>query len=132
MAGWKRRAIIAFPHLRRTIEDPRMTIYSLFGDLLAMERMARATQDMETLHKIYGFAKWCSHQRNGKDLWNAAGVAFYEHLFDDRTSDWKIVVDNLSAEIVWANQPLWKSHLAAEDWDCLERLIAYRVLAGEL
>jgi hypothetical protein len=33
------------------------------------------------LEKIYGFADWCASQKE-KELWNAAGVAFYEHLAD--------------------------------------------------
>ena len=36
---------------------------------------------MAELQKIYGYAEWCFRQK-AKDLWNAAGVAFYEHLGD--------------------------------------------------
>ena len=33
------------------------------------------------LSKIYDFAAWCARQKE-KDLWNAAGVSFYEHIVD--------------------------------------------------
>ena len=35
----------------------------------------------EKLKKFYDFAEWCFRQKE-KELWNAAGVAFYEHLGD--------------------------------------------------
>lgn len=82
MSAWRRRAIDTFPNLRSDLENRRFTIYQLFFDLLPMAREAHRRRDEEVLRKVYGFAEWCMDQR-AKDLWNAAGVAFYEHLLDE-------------------------------------------------
>jgi len=41
--------------------------------------IAHQENDNEKLKRIYDFAEWCLNQKE-KDLWNAAGVSFYEHL----------------------------------------------------
>ena len=33
------------------------------------------------MKKIYGYAEWCFRQKS-KNLWNAVGISFYEHLGD--------------------------------------------------
>jgi hypothetical protein len=81
VSAWRRKAIELFPDLRQEIESPELTIYQLFFELLPRCREAHDRNDMAELQRIYGFADWCATQRS-KDLWNAAGVAFYEHLAD--------------------------------------------------
>jgi hypothetical protein len=81
MSTWRRRAMEVFPDLRSEIEAADATIYSVFFELLPRCRNAHARDDTCELEKIYGFADWCARQK-AKDLWNAAGVAFYEHLAD--------------------------------------------------
>jgi hypothetical protein len=39
--------------------------------------------NLRRLEQIYEFAEWCYRQKE-KDLWNAAAVAFYEHLGDKK------------------------------------------------
>jgi hypothetical protein len=39
--------------------------------------------DDDTLRRIYGYASWAREQPDD-DIQNAAGVAFYEHLFDEQ------------------------------------------------
>jgi hypothetical protein len=56
---------------------------SLFFELLPRCRHAHDRDDSEELKRIYGFADWCASQK-AKELWNAAGVGFYEHLADSR------------------------------------------------
>jgi hypothetical protein len=82
MSTWRRKAIDAFPDLRRDFEQPDTSIYDVFIELLARVRDAHARADEPELRNIYDFARWCLHQK-ADDLRNAAGVAFYEHLVDE-------------------------------------------------
>ena len=50
--------------------------------LLPATRNAHRSGDEWVLFSAYAFAHWCMAQPE-KELWNAAGVAFFEHLFDD-------------------------------------------------
>jgi hypothetical protein len=85
MSTWRRKAIEAFPDLRQEFEQPDTTIYQVFFELLPRVQDAHARGDTQELQRIYDFARWCFHQKTD-DLWNAAGVAFYEHLVDDPTT----------------------------------------------
>ena len=81
MSAWRRKALELFPDLRSDIEDPDSSVMGLFFDLLPRCRDAHDRNDSDELKKIYGFAEWCASQK-AKELWNAAGVGFYEHLAD--------------------------------------------------
>ena len=83
MSAWRRKALELFPDLRIDIEDLDMSLMSLFFELLPRCRDAHDRGDSVELKKIYGFADWCASQK-AKELWNAAGVGFYEHLADSR------------------------------------------------
>jgi hypothetical protein len=84
VAVWRRRALEAFPELRRQLNDKReiFSIYALWSEVLPLAEEAHENWDMDLLDRIYAFALWCSRQRS-EDLWNSAGVAFYEHLLPD-------------------------------------------------
>ncbi|MGI4789530.1 MAG: DUF7674 family protein [Janthinobacterium lividum] len=82
MTTWQQKALALFPDLQLDIEEDGANIYTLFFELLPRCETAHVEGDIEELKKIYDFAEWCSQQEE-KDLWNAAGVAFYEHLVDD-------------------------------------------------
>lgn len=82
MSTWRRKALEQFNDLRIEIQHKNTTIYMLFFELLPRVRTAHANNDIEELNKIYEFAEWCSNQKS-ENLWNAAGVAFYEHLVDN-------------------------------------------------
>lgn len=62
--------------------DPDDSVYQVFFELLPLCRDAHEREDREALRGIYGFAEWCIRHPD-QDLWNPAGVAFYEHLVDD-------------------------------------------------
>ena len=85
MSTWRKRALELFPDLRPELEAHDATIYSVFFELLPRCQEAHDRGDLEELAKIYGFAEWCYRQK-AKDLWNAAAVAFYEHLGDSETT----------------------------------------------
>jgi hypothetical protein len=81
MAVWQQKAIELFPDPRSEIGIPDATIYSLFRRLLTRCIAAHSAGNTPLLEKIYGFAEWCLAQHE-EDVWNAAGVSFYEHLVD--------------------------------------------------
>lgn len=82
MSVWRQKAIECLPELKKELERPDTTIYSVFSELLLATREAHIKNDIDKLNKFYGFAEWCFSQKNAHDLWNAAGVSFYEHLGD--------------------------------------------------
>lgn len=69
------------PESKKDIEHPDMSIYEVFSYMLTALVEAHKNNNIEQLRLIYDYAEWC-HRQKEKDLWNAAGVAFYEHLGD--------------------------------------------------
>ena len=82
MELWRTKLIESFPELRAEWESSNETIYTVFMELNAKCHEAHDRGDQATLSKIYDFAAWCSRQKE-KDIWNAAGVSFYEHVIDN-------------------------------------------------
>jgi hypothetical protein len=83
MPEWKRKALAMFPDLRDELDEEDASIYTLFFELLPRCHEAHKNGDIRfELPRIYAYAEWCFHQTEN-DLWNAAGVAFYEHLIDE-------------------------------------------------
>jgi hypothetical protein len=82
---WRRKALELFPdlqeELQEDIERGDLTTYGLFSRLLTRCVQAHRDKNTEELKKIYDYAEWCLRQP-AKDVWNAAGVSFYEHLSD--------------------------------------------------
>ena len=99
MASWRRKVLALFPDLQPAAQRPNNSIYTVFFELLPRVREAHQEGDAEMLRRIYGFAEWCLEQK-AKDIWNAAGVAFYEHLFDSHRSLWSQFVRWLSPRVV--------------------------------
>lgn len=122
MASWRRRALEEFPDLRHALNDPTYTIYSLFVDLLSAARDAHRDADHARLAAIYGFATWCARQ-DSKDLWNAAGVAFFEHLFDEPWMRSSVPLW-LPADIRANHLALWEARLQPKDFAELTRLLS--------
>ena len=110
MAMWRRQAAELLPELWAD-EDDRETVYLFFFAVLPFVRDAHRQGDDDALARAYRFAKWCLRQ--GGELSNAAGVAFYEHLFDS----WDVrdgVIGRLDAEVVRDVWPLWEARLDDE------------------
>lgn len=130
MAAWRRRALEAFPALRRELNRRDYSLYTLFGDLRGLLWEAHDTADDDMLRQIYGFAEWCLTRRE-KELWNPAGVSFYEHIFDRRRS-WVTVIPRLSPEVVYQVQGLWEWRLPPAELQEVHKLLAadgrFRVL----
>lgn len=110
MATWRRKAIVALPHLRRDLNRPNYTIYQFFFDLLPIVREAQASRDEETLRRGYKFASWFFRQTD-RELRNAAGVAFYEHLFDGNAREWPEIAGLIPSDIRQGCWTLWERRL---------------------
>jgi len=80
MSTWKNKAIECLPEHKKDIEGA-----DIFEVYLLMNRVfkrAYEENNQEKIRSIYAYAEWCFTQKH-KELWNAAGVLFYEHLIDD-------------------------------------------------
>ena len=114
MSTWKRKAIEIFPDLRHEFESLDTSIYGVFFELLPRVREAHKRQDNIELQKIYDYAEWCFRQP-AQELWNAAAVAFYEHLVDEQ-----IMRDQISLwikpDIFHELTSLFKSRLSKEEY----------------
>jgi hypothetical protein len=122
MAAWRRLALEAFPELRQSLNELDYNIYTLFFDLLPAVRAAHEANDVERTRAIYGFAEWCFSQPN-KQLWNSAGVAFYEHLFDGRENGWRHIVPWLSPRVRHGCLGLWEYRLRKDKLSALKLLL---------
>lgn len=123
MSVWRKKAIELFPELRQELHDHQFNPYSLFFELLPLVRTAHEVNDQQLLKKIYGFAEWCLKQ-SAKDLWNPAGVCFYEHLFDCAKVEWPMRIPWLSPAVIRNCWPLWEARLDPTDLEKLRVLIA--------
>ncbi|RPE08810.1 hypothetical protein EGT74_17420 [Chitinophaga lutea] len=81
MSTWRRKAMACLPGLKKEIEVNDFSIYDFFIELLPATIAAHRVNDTVRLTAYYAFSEWCFRQK-AKDLWNAAAVAFYEHLGD--------------------------------------------------
>ena len=81
MSTWRQKALNCLPELKKEIENPDTSIYDVFMELLSATIEAHRNNNNDRLKSFYEFAEWCFRQKE-KDLWNSAGVSFYEHLGD--------------------------------------------------
>jgi hypothetical protein len=120
---WRARALASFPGLRDDLEDEDriFSIYILLGDLLHLLNGAHREGDDDMLRRIYGYAAW-SREQPDDDIQNAAGVSFYEHLFDER---WMrpLVTPWITSRVVRDYMGLWEFRLSPADFDEVRRLL---------
>ena len=122
MATWRRRAIELFPELQAELNRPDYTINLLFFDLYSAVGEAHRAHDDKRLADIYGFAEWCARQ-GSQPIWNSAGVAFYEHVFDEpRLSE--AVAAWLPADIRANHLGLWEARLEPEAFERVKKVLA--------
>ncbi|HTU91427.1 MAG TPA: hypothetical protein VMF69_15200 [Gemmataceae bacterium] len=131
MAVWRRKALEFFPFLRHAFQQPDSTVYEVFF-LLPHVSEVIASGDTELLQRMFAFAEWCAGQRT-IDLWNAAGVVFYEHLFDG--GNWQHrheVVRWLSPRIIAEHMNLWEHWLSGPKFAEVKRLLLERLEGRDL
>ena len=125
MASWRRKVLALFPDLRIEAQRPSYNPYSAFFDLLPRVRKAHLADDHDMLCRIYGFAQWCFDQPN-PELWNPAGVCFYEHLFDSHPKLWPEIVRWLSPKVFRGCWSLWEFQLSAQNLAEVKRVYSAR------
>jgi len=107
MSAWRRKAAALFPDLMQEPSN-RESLCLLFTELVARTHQAHRTNDLAFLRRAYGFAEWCLLQPQ-KNLWNPAGVVFFEHILDDPSFEAEII-PWLSPEALATCWDLW-SHI---------------------
>jgi hypothetical protein len=99
MSVWRQKAIACLPEFKADLEQSDISIYEVFSYLLTSVRKSHQENDTERLKVLYSYAEWCFRQKQ-KDLWNAAGVAFYEHLGDH--------IETRRSMAKWVKQDIYK------------------------
>jgi hypothetical protein len=125
MSVWRRKAIECLPALRKEFEQPATSIYDVFIEMLPAVVKAHKDKDNITLRMIYDFAEWCFQQKE-KDLWNAAGVVFYEHL-GDYNETLKEFQKWVKPKIYCDIRGLLEQRLAETDLQNLDKLYAFKL-----
>lgn len=122
MSAWRRKLLALFPEHRYNIEKEYFSVYSFYVDFLPLTFEAHKENNEEFLRKIYGFSEWCFNQK-AKDLWNAAGVSFYEHIFSIKKTYWKEIIPWLSNNIINQCKCLWyqEVHDYFEEFDAFSK-----------
>src|SRR5262245_35516470 len=121
MSTWRRKALELFPDLQISLESPDTTVMLLFFDLLGGVQRAHRDDDRARLGAIYSFAEWCARQP-AKELWNAAGVGFYEHVFDEPGIREEVALW-LPDDIRVAHVGLWELMLNPADFATVTRIL---------
>ena len=130
MSEWRRKAIEMFPDLRPELQRKDYTIYMAFFDLFPRLREAQNRGDKEEMQRIGEFAAWCARQK-AKDLWNAAGVSFYEHLaFHEETI--QLIPELVPPDVFADVRSLLEGQLGAERYAQLVEEYQKRRIGEEL
>ena len=115
MSVWRRKALDSFPELVKelTADDVDST-YAMWREVfLPLTKDAFQRGDEDLLARIFDYAAW-SARRPAKEVWNAVGVSFYEHLFNvARTPDWLDCVAKLTPrDVINDVSALWEGQLS--------------------
>ena len=88
---------------------------------MSLLAVAHRTGGDDTLGRIYGYASWAREQPDD-DIQNAAGVSFYEHLFDQK---WMrpLVTPWINSTIVRDYLGLWEFTLPPADLEEVRQLL---------
>jgi hypothetical protein len=117
--------VLLFPEFKADAKD-WTSAYQLFFDLLPFAQDSHRLRNEDALFRVYGFAEWCLHQKS-KDLWNPAGVCFYENLFDEQDK-WDDVIPWLSPYVIAECSNLWEARLGKAKFELLKQ----RMGGGEI
>jgi hypothetical protein len=121
MSTWRRKALELFPDLRTFLDAPDTTLMLFFFELGGEVKRAHRADDDARLRAIYSFAEWCARQP-GEELWNPAGVGFYEDVFDDPLLREKVALW-LPYDIRADHEGLWELMLKPADFAALKKML---------
>ena len=131
MSAWRRKAVALFgDELQGRVRDEALeTPYALMTELRNLlqgycRRAERSDAEAEQrVREVFAFAEWCSRQP-AKALWNAAGVGFYEHLFDEDLWRYRrVIVLWLSPTVQQEVSGLWDLMVPIERRDSVRQLL---------
>jgi len=123
MSAWRKKAMECLPTLKKEFEKPDTSIYDVFMALLPATVVAHSSNDVWQLKSSYEFAEWCFTQK-AKELWNAAGVCFYEHL-GDREETWETMHKWVKPGIYREIRPLLALRLDSSRLKIIDRLYGF-------
>jgi hypothetical protein len=92
-------------------DGPLGSARPFFSLLLEATKAAHRADDESFLVRSYAFAHWCLAQQD-RDLWNSAGVAFFQVLFDDLPAN--EIVPWIAAAAFSEISPLLEARYGAE------------------
>lgn len=116
MHKWRSLAIQLFPGMRSMYEQEDESIWDVLFDLLPDAVDAHRAQNTEKLKRIYTFTRWCHQQKDVEPgIWEAACVAFYEHLIDDEIT-LKAIPYWVKPETFEDLLPVFESRLGQEEY----------------
>ena len=79
---WRQLAKSLVPDVNEGTFEKKPSTYTFFGYLRRACWEAHEANDSQRLCKIYAFAHW-AFDHPSQDLWNPAGVTFFEDLFQN-------------------------------------------------
>jgi hypothetical protein len=101
------------------------SLMQLFFILRPAAQAAHRKHDEEFLFRAYAFAQWCASQPE-REIWNPAGVAFFEHVFDDaKPND---IVPWISPKVLADIESLLEFRLGAERCREIKKAFAARTV----
>lgn len=124
---WREAALGKFPEHEEFIssDDEQYGIYNLFFQLRGEFTQSIVSRDVEAAGKILGFAGKCLQgelSSDGEDIGVAAGVSFFEHLFEDvPLKQWRVVFSVMPRSIYLSCRPYAEQWMGAEEFSKLDR-----------
>ena len=101
-------------------DDEEYGIYNLFFQLRGEFAEAIARNDVQTAAKLLGFAGRCIRGElasDGEDIEVAAGVSFFEHLFDDTPQKrWAAVFSVMPRSVYYGSRCYFERWLDADTY----------------
>ena len=99
-----------------------LDLHPVLGSWTTWSWTAHRDGDEDRLRRIYCYASW-ARQQPDENIQNAAGVSFYEHLFDERWMR-QLVIPWLNSAIVREYMGLWEFRLSAADLEEVQQLLS--------
>jgi hypothetical protein len=121
---WTELASDLFPTLQEELTEPNSSLYDFLTSLDQLRTVAQSSRDRELLARIYFFCEWCLVHPD-REIWNAAAVGFWEHLFDDWLARFH-AIPYLSPRVIADIWPLWEWRLSADQLVEVTQLLARR------
>lgn len=118
MSTWRRWALELLPERSFLLTEPETSVYEAFTLTLEAFEQAVVQQDERRIRACMEFGVWGLWQR-AEHVWNAAGVCFWEHVFDVRGSI-PLVAPLLPSSAVRDVWGLWEHRLSRDDLNLIQ------------